>query len=314
MRAETPTVQAQAARAPHIPVLLQEVLQGLQLKPQGCYVDGTFGRGGHARAILEQLGEGAQLIVLDQDLAAIAQAQALAKQDSRVRVIHCNFAEAGTQLSPASADGMLLDLGVSSPQLDTAERGFSFMHDGPLDMRMDQSRGTTAAEYLAKVSEIELTRVLREYGEEPQAKRIAAEIVAARGTLWRTRELAELVAAVKGHGKPGRHPATQVFQAIRIAVNAELASLQSGLQAGVDLLKVGARFAVISFHSLEDRIVKQFFSERAKAPAASRRDFMHEANFAPTLKLISKDRASDQECASNPRSRSAVLRVVEKLQ
>ena len=187
------------------------------------------------------------------------------------------------------------------------------MHDGPLDMRMDQTRAPSAAEYLSSVEESELVRVLREFGEEPQAKRIAAAIVAVRGSLDRTSQLATLVADVKGHGKPGRHPATQVFQAIRMAVNAELSSLEAGLAGAYEVLKIGARLAVISFHSLEDRMVKQFFSERAKPPSASRRDFMATNGFVPTLRLISKSRASDAECESNPRSRSAVLRIVEKL-
>jgi 16S rRNA (cytosine1402-N4)-methyltransferase len=301
-------------RGAHIPVLLQEVIVGLHIQSKGLYIDGTFGRGGHTRALLQLLDDQGQLIAMDQDIAAIEQARALAAQDVRVRAIHCNFADAKEHIAPSSADGLLLDLGVSSPQLDTPERGFSFMHDGPLDMRMDQSRGVTAAEYLSTTPESELTRVLREYGEEPQAKRIANAIVAGRGSLISTKDLAELVISVKGRGKPGRHPATQVFQAIRMAVNAELVALQNGLQAGVDVLKVGARFAVISFHSLEDRVVKQFFNDRAKAPAASRRDFMHDSQFKPSLRIISKDRASEQECAANPRARSAVLRVVEKLQ
>ena len=187
------------------------------------------------------------------------------------------------------------------------------MHDGPLDMRMDQREEPSAATYLANVEAPELIRVLREYGEEPQAKAIAAAIIAARGTLLRTSDLANLVQGVKGRGKPGRHPATQVFQAIRMAVNGELEALRAALAAAFDCLKVGGRMAVISFHSLEDRLVKQFFSERAKAPAASRRDFMGSANFVPSLKLIDKSRASELECGSNPRSRSAVLRVVERI-
>jgi 16S rRNA (cytosine1402-N4)-methyltransferase len=297
----------------HQPVLLTEVLHGLNMSVDGCYVDATFGRGGHSAGILAALGPNGRLHVFDRDLAAFEVAQALASADARVLPHHANYSAMAQILAAQSVDGLLLDLGVSSPQLDQAERGFSFMHDGPLDMRMDQTREPSAAQYLASVSEPELLRVLREYGEEPQAKRIAGAIIAARGSLHRTSELAALVVTVKGRGKPGRHPATQVFQAIRMAVNSELQSLAEGLQAAYAVLKVGARLAVISFHSLEDRMVKQFFSERAKPPSASRRDFMGSSNFAPCLRLVSKTRASEAECDSNPRSRSAVLRVVEKL-
>jgi 16S rRNA (cytosine1402-N4)-methyltransferase len=298
----------------HLPVLLDEVLHGLKIHPDGCYVDGTFGRGGHSRSILAALSAHGQLIVFDRDLQAIHCAQTLRESDARVQAHHTNFSEMDRALDAQSVDGILLDLGVSSPQLDVAERGFSFMHDGPLDMRMDQSLEPSAAQYLTDISETELLRILREYGEEPSAKKIAAAITAVRGTLHRTSDLAKLVSAVKGHGKPGRHPATQTFQAIRMAVNTELESLDDGLNAALKVLKIGGRMAVISFHSLEDRRVKEFFHVRAKAPAASRRDFMGATDFTPSLRLISKNRASDYECQANPRSRSAVLRVVEKLQ
>jgi 16S rRNA (cytosine1402-N4)-methyltransferase len=299
----------------HLPVLLDAVIRGLKLNPDGCYIDATFGRGGHSSGILAGLSDQGRLIAVDRDDAAIAAAISLSKSDTRVSVRHANFSELDRLpgVSAQSVDGILLDLGVSSPQLDQAERGFSFMHDGPLDMRMDQSREPNAAQYLNDVSEPELLRALREYGEEPQAKKVAAAIIAARGTLTRTSHLANLVSDVKGRGKPGRHPATQVFQAIRMAVNAELESLNSGLQAAFGLLKIGGRMCVISFHSLEDRMVKEFFNARAKAPAASRRDFMGASDFIASARLISKDKASDEECHANPRSRSAVLRVVEKL-
>lgn len=299
----------------HLPVLLDAVIRGLKLNPDGCYIDATFGRGGHSSGILNGLSDHGRLIAVDRDDAAIAAANTLSEADARVSVRHANFSELDrlAGVCAQSVDGILLDLGVSSPQLDQAERGFSFMHDGPLDMRMDQSREPSAAHYLNDVSEPELLRVLREYGEEPQAKKVAAAIIGARGTLTRTSHLANLVSDVKGRGKPGRHPATQVFQAIRMAVNAELESLNSGLQAAFGLLKIGGRMCVISFHSLEDRMVKEFFNERAKAPAASRRDFMGASDFIASARLISKDRASDEECHANPRSRSAVLRVVEKL-
>ncbi len=304
-----------ALKREHLPVLLDAVLRGLKLNPDGCYIDATFGRGGHSHGILAALSNNGRLIAVDRDDAAIASAKSLSEADARVQVRHANFSdlERLQGVALASVDGILLDLGVSSPQLDQAERGFSFMHDGPLDMRMDQSREPSAAQYLNDVSEVELLRVLREYGEEPQAKKIAAAIMSVRGTLTRTSQLASLVSDVKGRGKPGRHPATQVFQAIRMAVNAELESLQSGLQAAFNLLKIGGRMCVISFHSLEDRMVKDFFNERAKAPAASRRDFMGASNFVASARLISKDKASEAECHTNPRSRSAVLRVVEKL-
>lgn len=309
MRKSTPV------KREHLPVLLDAVIRGLKLNPAGCYIDATFGRGGHSSGILAGLSDLGQLIAVDRDDAAIAAANSLKDSDARVRVQHANFSDLDRLPGVAvqSVDGILLDLGVSSPQLDQAARGFSFMHDGPLDMRMDQSREPSAEQYLNDVSETELLRVLREYGEEPQAKKIAAAIISARGTLTRTGQLANLVSDVKGRGKPGRHPATQVFQAIRMAVNAELESLNSGLQAAFNLLKIGGRMCVISFHSLEDRMVKEFFNERAKAPAASRRDFMAAKDFIASARLISKDKASDEECIANPRSRSAVLRVVEKL-
>lgn len=304
-----------ALKREHLPVLLDAVIRGLKINPDGCYIDATFGRGGHSNGILAGLSDTGRLIAVDRDDAAITAARSLSELDARVQVQHANFSDLDRLQGVAaqSVDGILLDLGVSSPQLDQAERGFSFMHDGPLDMRMDQSREPSAAQYLNEVSEAELLRVLREYGEEPQAKKIAAAIIAARGSLTRTSHLANLVSDVKGRGKPGRHPATQVFQAIRMAVNAELEALQSGLSAAFNLLKIGGRICVISFHSLEDRMVKEFFNERAKAPAASRRDFMGANNFIASARLISKDKASDEECRVNPRSRSAVLRVAEKL-
>ena len=315
MSLKSPTVQPLPFKRLHSPVLLDAVIRGLRLNPSGCYIDATFGRGGHSAAILAALSDSGRLIALDRDDAAIKAAKELSAADARVSVRHANFSELEhlQDVAIGSVDGILLDLGVSSPQLDQAERGFSFMHDGPLDMRMDQSREPSAAQYLNEVSEIELLRVLREYGEEPQAKKIAAAITAARGSLTRTSQLANLVSDVKGRGKPGRHPATQVFQAIRMAVNAELESLQSGLQAAFNLLKMGGRMCVISFHSLEDRMVKEFFNARAKAPAASRRDFMGASDFVASARLISKDKASDEECRANPRARSAVLRVTEKL-
>ncbi len=298
----------------HISVLLEAATNALAIRADGHYVDGTFGRGGHSARILQQLSAAGRLSVFDRDPAAIQLANELRQNDARVSVFHDNFAQMDQHLPEQSADGVLLDLGVSSPQLDQAERGFSFMRNGPLDMRMDTSRGLTAADLLAQIELDPLTQVLREYGEEPQARKIATAIVNARGSLLTTNDLANLVESVKGRGKPGRHPATQVFQAIRIAVNDELKSLVDGLLAAVRILKIGARLAVISFHSLEDRIVKQFFAERGKAPAASRRDFMAPMHFSPSLALIGKAQmAADEEVQRNPRARSAVLRIAERL-
>jgi 16S rRNA (cytosine1402-N4)-methyltransferase len=296
----------------HKPVMLDEVLQSLPEHAE-LLIDGTFGRGGHTRAILQAKPDTRAMHVFDRDVAAIAVARDLQKTDARVQVHHANYSELTLHLSANSGDAVLLDLGVSSPQLDQAERGFSFQNDGPLDMRMDQSRGQSAREWIQSAGETEILRVLREYGEEPDAKRVAAAIWQQREQLTRTLELANLVQSIKGRGKPGRHPATQVFQALRMAVNQELQHLLAGLQAAFDVLRVGGRLIIISFHSLEDRIVKQFFQQRAKAPAASRRDFMAADTFTPSLKLLGKLRADDAECQRNPRARSAVLRVAEKL-
>ncbi len=298
--------------AQHLPVMLDEVLQALPLEAM-VLVDGTFGRGGHTRAMLLAKPEARAVHVFDRDLSAIDVARSLQATDARVLPHHANYSDIARHLAAESSDAVLLDLGVSSPQLDQAERGFSFQNDGPLDMRMDQSQGKSAREWIQSAGETEILRVLREYGEEPDAKRLAAAIWQHREQLTRTLELANLVQSIKGRGKPGRHPATQVFQALRMAVNQELQHLLAGLQAAFDVLRVGGRLIIISFHSLEDRIVKQFFQQRAKAPAASRRDFMAADTFKPSLQLLGKLRASDAECQRNPRSRSAVLRIAEKL-
>ena len=304
---------ATSSRA-HAPVMLAESLHGWLSNADGVYVDATFGRGGHAIAALAQLSSQAKLLVVDRDPQAIAAAQELAAADPRVQVLQSNYADLDeAQVRSGSVDGVLLDLGVSSPQLDQAERGFSFAKDGPLDMRMDPSSGRSAAQWLASHSEAEFAQALKLYGEEPQARAIARELFAARGTLHTTKQLADLVARVKGGGKPGRNPATQVFQALRIAVNQELELLGKGLNAAVRMLKVGGRLAVLSFHSLEDRIVKQFLAEHAKPPAASRRAFMLPDLFVASLALRGKHFPSEAECASNPRARSAVLRLAEKL-
>lgn len=300
----------------HRPVLYAQVLDGLAVRPHGRYLDGTFGRGGHARGVLERLGEGGELLVMDKDPEAIAVALQLQASDARVHVHHGSFAAmAQWTATQPGLDGILLDLGVSSPQLDVGGRGFSFRLDGPLDMRMDSSRGESAAQWLARADEADIADVLWRYGEERQSRRIARAIVAARTQqpIERTTQLAELIAACIGRGDGHIHPATRSFQGIRIFINRELDDLQTGLQAAYELLKPGGRLAVISFHSLEDRIVKQFIAKHAKAPAGNRR-MPVQAEFTATLRDISGAlRADDAEVADNPRSRSAVLRVAEKI-
>ena len=305
-----------AAAPSHIPVLMAQTLDGLRVVEQGTYLDGTFGRGGHARAVLSRLGGDGRLLVMDKDPEAIAEAERLAAEDPRVRVRRGSFAAlADWEATAGGLDGVLFDLGVSSPQLDVADRGFSFMQDGPLDMRMDPESGQSVADWLASAAEAEIAEVLWHYGEERQSRRIARAIVARRGeaAITRTGELAELIARVVGRGEPGKHPATRSFQALRIFINRELDDLDAGLIAAHDRLRPGGRLAVISFHSLEDRRVKQFMAGKAKAPPADRRR-PPLAEFVPTLKLIGgAQRAEPGELASNPRARSAVLRVAERL-
>ncbi|MDE2407699.1 MAG: 16S rRNA (cytosine(1402)-N(4))-methyltransferase RsmH [Xanthomonadaceae bacterium] len=291
-------------------------MDGLVVKRDGIYLDGTFGRGGHARGVLQRLGEKGRLLVMDKDPDAIAVATQMADADPRLSWHRGSFA--GLAAWPATAaglDGVLLDLGVSSPQLDVAERGFSFGKDGPLDMRMDPDTGESAAQWLAHASEKEIADVLWMHGEERQSRRIARAIVAQRAEvpLQRTAQLAALIAGVLPRGDSKTHPATRSFQAIRIHINRELADLEAGLDAALHQLKPGGRLAVISFHSLEDRIVKQFMARHAKAPPANRR-MPVEIAFTPTLKLVGGARkAGEAELADNPRARSAVLRVAEKL-
>ena len=305
----------------HVPVLYTQVMEGLQVKEDGTYLDGTFGRGGHARGVLQQLGPGGRLLLMDKDPEAIAHAEQTFAGDARVAIRRGSFA-AMAQWNDAAAglDGVLLDLGVSSPQLDVAERGFSFGKDGPLDMRMDPDAGESAAQWLARADERDIADVLWTYGEERLSRRIAKAIVARRAEkpFTRTADLADLLGAVVGRGKHASgkkeiHPATRTFQAIRIHINRELADLEIGLDGALERLKVGGRLAVISFHSLEDRIVKRFISRHAKAPPANRR--LPELDvFVPTLKAIGDaQRADADETSANPRARSAVLRVAEKL-
>ena len=300
----------------HLPVLFTQVLDGLRVQADGVYLDGTFGRGGHAAGVLAQLGENGRLLVMDKDPTAIAEARAKFAGDARIAIYHGSFADMNEWDATANGlDGVLFDLGVSSPQLDVAERGFSFGKDGPLDMRMDDSAGQSAADWLAEADEREIADVLWTYGEERMSRRIARAIVAKRGEqpITRTLELANLIASVMPRGKEGIHPATRSFQAIRIHINRELQDLEAGLAAAHQALKPEGRLVVISFHSLEDRIVKRFMASHAKAPPADRR-LPQLDTFRPTLKLVGGAIKGDSaEVKSNPRARSAVLRVAEKL-
>ena len=297
----------------HTTVLLHEAVEALIADAQGCYVDATFGRGGHSRAILQRLAAAGRLVAFDKDPEALAEAARIT--DARFSIRHQGFASLG-ELPPASAAGVLLDLGISSPQIDNPERGFSFRADGPLDMRMDPTRGQSAADWLAAASQQQIAEVIRDYGEERFAVAIAKAIVARRQTghpLARTLELAELVAGAVRTREPGQHPATRTFQAVRIFVNAELEELEQALEASLHVLQPGGRLVVISFHSLEDRIVKQFMARHAKAPPANRR-MPVEVAFTPVLALIGgAQKAGEAELAINPRARSAVLRVASKL-
>lgn len=299
----------------HRPVLLTETLEALAPHPTGRYIDGTYGRGGHAERLLEALGPEGQLMVVDRDLQAVAHAQARWAQDSRVTVVHGNVADLADLVISAGwtvgVDGILFDLGVSSPQLDNPDRGFSFMNDGPLDMRMDISHGPSAAEWLNTAEEAELAQVLWIFGEERHSRRIARRIVEARlqQPLTHTRQLADLVAQTLPRGERHKHPATRTFQAVRIFINRELESLQRALAAALNLLALGGRLAVISFHSLEDRIVKRFMRAGVQ-PASDPLGFFRPE---PTLRWVARQvRPSAAECTENPRARSATLRAVEK--
>lgn len=303
----------------HVPVLLGPVLDGLDIKQDGCYVDATFGRGGHASAILERLGTKGRLIALDRDAQAIATASASLTDDPRLQLIRSDFANLATCMGErglaGQVDGLLLDLGVSSPQLDEAERGFSFLRDGPLDMRMDTQQALSAAHWLASVDEKTLKKVLYEYGEEQDAPRIARAIVAARASarIETTGRLAEIVASVVPAHARRKHPATKTFQAIRIFVNDELRQLEAVLQQSIDVLRRGGRLCVISFHSLEDRIVKRFMRNASRESEQYRGMPNVPAEFQPRLRLVGKDIvATSDEIARNVRARSARLRVAER--
>ena len=301
----------------HIPVLLAEALDALAVRPDGVYVDGTFGRGGHSRALLARLGPGGRLIALDRDPSAIAAGQAIT--DPRFTLVHARFAEMGAvleQLGVHDVDGVLLDIGVSSPQLDEAARGMSFRQDAPLDMRMDTSRGETVAQWLARADEADIREVIRDYGEERFASAIAKAIVAARSErpVDTTYQLAQIVAAAVRTREAGQHPATRSFQALRIFINQELEELSLVLPQALAALRPGGRLAVISFHSLEDRIVKRYMADQASPPQPPRNLPLRADQLPkPTMKLIGRFRAGNDEVARNPRARSATLRVAEKV-
>ena len=303
----------------HVPVLLGPVLNGLRIKGDGCYVDGTFGRGGHSYAILEQLNANGRLIAIDRDPQAIDSAPQALLCDPRFELIRGECAQLQELIRErkltGEVDGLLLDLGVSSPQLDEAGRGFSFLRDGPLDMRMDPDTGQSAAEWLAMVDEKELRRVLKIYGEERQAGRIAHAIVAARGEapIDRTGQLADIIAAAApAHGQK-RHPATKSFQAIRIFINGELDQLERVLEQSIDVLRKAGRLCVISFHSLEDRIVKRFIRDASRESEQYRGMPVVPEEFRPKLKPVGKlIEATADEIAVNVRARSARLRIAER--
>ena len=296
---------------PHTTVLLSEAVDALDIQPDGTYVDATFGRGGHSRLILSKLSAQGRLIAFDKDPDAIAAASQI--QDPRFSIRHQGFAALG-ELTPGSVDGVLMDLGVSSPQIDNPVRGFSFRFDGPLDMRMDTTRGQSVAEWLAQAELHHIAEVIRDYGEERFALQIAKAIVARRqerGALTSTAELAELVADTVKTREPGQNPATRTFQALRIFINAELEELQQALNASLHVLRTGGRLAVISFHSLEDRIVKQFITQHSREVYDRRVPFakpqpMH-------LRALDRIKPSQVEVQTNARARSAILRVAERL-
>ncbi|WP_283147546.1 16S rRNA (cytosine(1402)-N(4))-methyltransferase RsmH [Silvimonas soli] len=300
----------------HRTVLLDEAVEALAIIPDGIYVDGTFGRGGHSRLILSKLGPNGRLIGFDKDLQAIAEANTIT--DPRFTIVHEGFAglaQALDALGVSQIDGVLLDLGVSSPQLDDGSRGFSFRFDAPLDMRMDTTRGMTAAQWINSADVKEIAEVVRDYGEERFAKQVATAIVAGRDIepITTTRQLAALVAKAVRTREPGQDPATRTFQAVRIFINRELEELSLILPQALARLKPGGRLSVIAFHSLEDRIVKQFMQHASKSHMPDRLPLRASEMPVPPLRIIGKPiRASDEEVAANPRARSAILRVAER--
>jgi 16S rRNA (cytosine1402-N4)-methyltransferase len=304
----------------HEPVLLREVIQALHIRPDGMYVDGTFGRGGHSRAILQQLGDGGSVLAMDRDPESEHVARQLAREDRRFHFTRGPFSMldqlTGNGDITGRVNGVLLDLGVSSPQLDEAGRGFSFMREGPLDMRMDPDSGPSAADWLNSADEKSIGRVLKDFGEERQARRIARAIVEARSQapIDTTTRLATIVEDACPGYQDDKHPATRTFQAIRIFINRELEELAAALPRALELLAVGGRLVVISFHSLEDRLVKRFLRQQARGDEFPPDMPVTQDQLRPRLRLIGRDvRASDEEVARNPRARSAVMRVGEKI-
>ena len=307
-------MSAPLAASGHDTVLLAEAVDALVLRPDGIYVDGTYGRGGHARAVLSRLSPQGRLVAFDKDPEAVADAAAIA--DTRFAVCHAGFDDMAGELAArgvTQVDGVLLDLGVSSPQIDTAARGFSFRFEAPLDMRMDTTRGETAAEFLARADEKHIAEVIRDYGEERFAVSIAKALVARRAggaPVRSTGELSQLVAGAVKTREAGQNPATRTFQALRIHVNAELEALEQGLKAALALLSPMGRLVVISFHSLEDRIVKTFITRHSKD------EYDRRAPFAPPrplrLRALARVKAGAAELQANPRARSAVMRVAER--
>ena len=302
----------------HIPVMLEEAIRALDIRRDGIYIDGTFGRGGHSERILDSLGEGGRLLAFDKDEEAVLVARERFGSDRRFSIVHGSFAELSSVVAEQGLEhrvnGLLLDLGVSSPQIDDPGRGFSFLNDGPLDMRMNRARGESAAEWLAGADEGDIATVLREYGEERFARRIARAIVARRQVtpITGTRDLADLVAQACPVKENFKHPATRTFQAIRIFVNRELDDLQLCLRDSLDVLARGARLVVISFHSLEDRIVKRFMRDTARGPKLPKGLPVRHVETQGRLRILGKSqRASQAELQGNPRARSAVLRVAE---
>lgn len=305
----------------HKTVLLDEAVNALNIRPDGIYIDGTFGRGGHSRLILSHLGKDGRLIAIDRDPQAIKVANEI--EDKRFSIVHGPFSDIGSYVSDfeltGKIDGILLDLGVSSPQLDDPERGFSFMRDGPLDMRMDPTRGLSASEWLMKAEEEDISWVLKTFGEERFAKRIARAIVERNKVepLTRTHELAQLIVDASPVRDKHKHPATRSFQAIRIFINSELEEIEQALAGSLTALQTGGRLSVISFHSLEDRIVKRFIRKNSQGPQVPAGIPLTEqqlkAHGGRTLKAFGKMKPSEQEIADNPRARSSVLRIAERV-
>ena len=303
----------------HLSVLLTETVQAVLADVDGIYVDATFGRGGHSRALLAALGSNARLLAFDKDPEAISAGEKLMAEDSRFTIIHASFADLAQVLTErdlvGKIDGIMADLGVSSPQLDDASRGFSFMNDGPLDMRMNPSQGVSAADWLVTVSEEDLANVLFQYGEEKFSRRIARAIKkeVEIAPITSTKKLSDIVAEAHPSWERHKNPATRSFQAIRIAVNQELDDIKSFLPQALTALKPDGKLAVISFHSLEDRLVKQFFQKEAKGDDLPRDFPIRAKDLHPRLKVLGKKSASPEELAQNPRSRSAHLRIARKL-